>query len=53
MPTLNVNILKQHLQIFNNGAKELVIALKKEVGKEEFDIQNYFYNNMLSTLLGK
>lgn len=53
MPTFHANILKQYVDVFNEGAIKLVHNVQKEVGKEEFDIQNYFYNNMLSTLLGK
>lgn len=53
MPNFNAGILKQYIEVFNEGAKKLVQEVQKEVGKEEFDIQKYFYNNMLSTLLGK
>lgn len=52
MPNFHANILKQYIEVFNEGAKNLVLDVQKEVGKEEFDLQNYFYNNMLSTLLG-
>lgn len=52
LPTFSSSILKNYMDIFNKGALNLVKEFQKEANtNEEFDMQEYFYNNNLSSLL--
>lgn len=53
MPSFQANGLKNHIESFNVHARKLLENLRCEIGKEEFDIQNYLYHTMLGELLGK
>lgn len=53
MPSFNISNLKSFIDIFNDHVLIMVDRLKAELGKEEFDMQQYLSTCTMDVLLGR
>lgn len=50
-PTFHMNILRSFMGVFNKNSKQVVDAMRSEVGKE-FDVHDYMSGTTVDILLG-
>lgn len=51
-PTFHINILKSFIKAFNQNSKNVVVKMKKEIGKT-FDVHDYMSEVTVDILLGE